>query len=265
MCDYDDQQQVSALYECQQIRSYKSTAVVLFTEKKAEQVRLRWSCCKWHWWLCWILKIKIILWFHINNFMIAGLQPRHNGHPRERVQSKKTSFKNIHLASILLLQTLCLYVCCVSILSSGAVLLLCSKCHRCGALHRARGDLSHEEKRWFEILSSTLPGNDCQGSTLNPPRQCCFVRRHGEEGDGEDQQHRSTWRRPLAGQLRLSAFCQREGANLCHAGESEIPGQSFLMTNVLLQSAPEAPSGRHINVYTYSVRILCFIVYLFNC
>jgi len=30
--------QVSALYECQQIRSYKSTAVVLFTEKKAEQV-----------------------------------------------------------------------------------------------------------------------------------------------------------------------------------------------------------------------------------
>ena len=197
--------------------------------------------------------------------MIAGLQPRHNGHPRERVQSKKTSFKNIHLASILLLQTLCLYVCCVSILSSGAVLLLCSKCHRCGALHRARGDLSHEEKRWFEILSSTLRGNDCQGSTLNPPRQCCFVRRHGEEGDGEDQQHRSTWRRPLAGQLRLSAFCQREGANLCHAGESEIPGQSFLMTNVLLQSAPEAPSGRHINVYTYSVRIVCSIVYLFNC
>ena len=159
--------------------------------------------------------------------MIAGLQPRHNGHPRERVQSKKTSFKNIHLASILLLQDLCLYVCCVSILSSGAVLLLCSKCHRCGALHRARGDLSHEEKRWFEILSSTLPGNDC--SSLNPLRQCCVVRRHGEEGDGEDQQHRSTWRRPLAGQLRLSAFCQREGANLCHAGESEIPGQSFLM------------------------------------
>jgi hypothetical protein len=30
---------VSALYECQQIRSYKSTAVVLFTEKKAEQVK----------------------------------------------------------------------------------------------------------------------------------------------------------------------------------------------------------------------------------
>jgi len=30
--------QVSSLYECQQIRSYKSTAVVLFTEKKAEQV-----------------------------------------------------------------------------------------------------------------------------------------------------------------------------------------------------------------------------------
>ena len=31
--------QVSSLYECQQIRSYKSTAVILFTEKKAEQVR----------------------------------------------------------------------------------------------------------------------------------------------------------------------------------------------------------------------------------
>jgi len=30
--------QVSSLYECQQIRSYKSTAVILFTEKKAEQV-----------------------------------------------------------------------------------------------------------------------------------------------------------------------------------------------------------------------------------
>merc|ERR1712088_1301321 len=30
--------QVSALYECQQIRSYKSTAVILFTEKKMEQV-----------------------------------------------------------------------------------------------------------------------------------------------------------------------------------------------------------------------------------
>jgi len=29
---------VSALYECQQIRSYKSTAVILFTEKKSEQV-----------------------------------------------------------------------------------------------------------------------------------------------------------------------------------------------------------------------------------
>lgn len=29
---------VSSLYECQQIRSYKSTAVILFTEKKAEQV-----------------------------------------------------------------------------------------------------------------------------------------------------------------------------------------------------------------------------------
>jgi len=30
--------QVSALYECQQIRSYKATAVILFTEKKSEQV-----------------------------------------------------------------------------------------------------------------------------------------------------------------------------------------------------------------------------------
>ena len=30
--------QVGPLYECQQIRSYKSTAVILFTEKKSEQV-----------------------------------------------------------------------------------------------------------------------------------------------------------------------------------------------------------------------------------
>ena len=29
---------VGPLYECQQIRSYKSTAVILFTEKKSEQV-----------------------------------------------------------------------------------------------------------------------------------------------------------------------------------------------------------------------------------
>ena len=52
---------------------------------------------------------------------------------------------------------------------------------------------------------------------------------------------------------------------ICVMQVREIPGQSFLMTNVLLQSAPEAPSGRHINVYTYSVRIVCSIVYLFNC
>ena len=32
---------VGPLYECQQIRSYKSTAVILFTEKKLEQVTLR--------------------------------------------------------------------------------------------------------------------------------------------------------------------------------------------------------------------------------
>ena len=29
--------QVGSLYECQQIRSYKSTAVILFTEKKSEK------------------------------------------------------------------------------------------------------------------------------------------------------------------------------------------------------------------------------------
>ena len=32
---------VGHLYECQQIRSYKSTTVILFTEKKLEQVRSR--------------------------------------------------------------------------------------------------------------------------------------------------------------------------------------------------------------------------------
>ena len=34
---------VSPLYECQQIRSYKSTAVILFTEKKMEQVSNIWT------------------------------------------------------------------------------------------------------------------------------------------------------------------------------------------------------------------------------
>ena len=34
---------VSPLYECQQIRSYKSTAVILFTEKKMEQVIFIWE------------------------------------------------------------------------------------------------------------------------------------------------------------------------------------------------------------------------------
>ena len=58
MCDYDDQQQVSALYECQQIRSYKSTAVVLFTEKKAEQVRLLHSVIVLQMTLMTLLNIK---------------------------------------------------------------------------------------------------------------------------------------------------------------------------------------------------------------
>ena len=34
-----DLEGVGPLYECQQIRSYKSTAVILFTEKKLEQVK----------------------------------------------------------------------------------------------------------------------------------------------------------------------------------------------------------------------------------
>ena len=38
--------QVGPLYECQQIRSYKSTAVILFTEKKSDTVSqcFLWSC-----------------------------------------------------------------------------------------------------------------------------------------------------------------------------------------------------------------------------
>ena len=46
--------------------------------------------------------------------------------------------------------------------SSGAVVLLCPKCDRRGALHWARRDLSHEEKRWFDLFC-------CCCSSLNRP------------------------------------------------------------------------------------------------
>ena len=45
--------QVGPLYECQQIRSYKSTAVILFTEKKSDTVRQ-----------CFLLSCKRSIGFH---------------------------------------------------------------------------------------------------------------------------------------------------------------------------------------------------------
>ena len=54
--------------------------------------------------------------------------------------------------------------------SSGAVVLLCPKCDRRGALHWARRDLSHEEKRWFDLFCCFVPHWIVPQATL-----CCTM------------------------------------------------------------------------------------------
>jgi len=60
--------QVSSLYECQQIRSYKSTAVVLFTEKKAEQV-----CTLVTMDICGTTGSKVRSYYSANNVTVVAL------------------------------------------------------------------------------------------------------------------------------------------------------------------------------------------------
>ena len=83
-------------------------------------------------------------------------------------------------------------------------------------------------------------------------RQRCAVRCHCKARNCEDQQLHRSWCCSPARQLGLPTLCQRERTDLCHAGDL-LPQYYCLTNNLLSQSAPEAPSGRHINVYTYSV------------
>ena len=91
--------QVGPLYECQQIRSYKSTAVILFTEKKSDTVSQCFSCSL----------------FPSTSLHPPGVHPGHDGY---RGHGRLP----------------------------GALLLLGHQRDGRGALHRAGGDLPHEEE-----------------------------------------------------------------------------------------------------------------------